>query len=162
MRSTSPVHVTIGSKDRFGNKIGKRHHEALFKFTKNKWSADARTTLKTLLNIDIGQRSFSKFLKTEYGKVDLESYMDFQVFKSGRKVADRCPLFQSKSLMLISILLSKLLRAVIFQSHLILSDPISSCLIRIYPIMSFLIDFFSSCLKLLLQLQLYMVLILLF
>ena len=87
MHSSSPIPLDIGSKDRYGNKVGKKHHEAVYRFTKNKWSADARTTLKTLLNIDIGRRSFAKFLKTEYGNVDLQSYMDFQVHESMENAA---------------------------------------------------------------------------
>ena len=87
MQSIPPIQLSDVGKDRYGNKIGKKHHEAVYKFTKNKWSADARTTLKTLLNIDIGQRSFAKFLKTEYGNVDLQSYMDFQVHKQEENAA---------------------------------------------------------------------------
>jgi hypothetical protein len=67
------------NKDQYGNKFGKKHVEAMFKFSETHWSSDIRTTLKTLLKIDIGQKAFLKFLKAEYGKVQLEGYLEFQV-----------------------------------------------------------------------------------
>ena len=67
------------NKDQYGNKFGKKQAEAVFKFSETHWSSDVRTTLKTLLKVDIGQKAFLKFLKAEYGKVQLESYLDFQV-----------------------------------------------------------------------------------
>lgn len=69
------------NKDQYGNKFGKKHVEAMFKFSETHWSSDIRTTLKTLLKIDIGQKAFLKFLKAEYGKVQLEGYLEFQVSK---------------------------------------------------------------------------------
>ena len=67
------------NRDQYGNKFGKKHNEAIFKFSESHWSSDVRTTLKTLLKIEIGQKAFLKFLKAEYGKVQLDSYIEFQV-----------------------------------------------------------------------------------
>lgn len=72
------------NKDQYGNKFGKKHVEAMFKFSETHWSSDIRTTLKTLLKIDIGQKAFLKFLKAEYGKVQLEGYLEFQVREISR------------------------------------------------------------------------------
>lgn len=72
------------NKDQYGNKFGKKHGEAMFKFSETHWSSDIRTTLKTLLKIDIGQKAFLKFLKAEYGKVQLEGYLEFQVSERSR------------------------------------------------------------------------------
>ena len=74
-----PLTMGIESKDQYGNKIGKIHDEAVFKFTGSKWSVDARTTLRTLLKIEIGRKAFLKFLSIEYAKVELDCYLEFQV-----------------------------------------------------------------------------------
>ena len=65
-------------EDQYGNKIGKKHRDAIFKFSDSHWMTDARTTLKTLLSLEIGQKAFVKFLKTEYGKIDIDTYLEFQ------------------------------------------------------------------------------------
>ena len=79
MNSAMPLQVGIGNKDQYGNKIGRKHAEAVLKFAETRWLIDAKTTLETLLKIEIGQKAFVKFLKAEYVKADIDCYLEFQV-----------------------------------------------------------------------------------
>mmetsp|Transcript_23518 Transcript_23518/g.39181 ORF Transcript_23518/g.39181 Transcript_23518/m.39181 type:complete len:749 (+) Transcript_23518:92-2338(+) len=66
------------NRDQYGRKFGKKHGDAMFEFTKTLWLQDSTSSLKNLLEQEVAQNEFMKFLGAEYGEAQLEFYLEVQ------------------------------------------------------------------------------------